>query len=69
MSVEGTDLRSTLGKLTEVSQPRPLTKRRIELASLAGASEMTSLTSSILKMEVLKKYNFLVLGLFLDSTF
>jgi hypothetical protein len=49
------DLRSTLGRLTDVSQPKPLTKRRIELDNLAGASEMTSLTSSIFRIEVLNK--------------
>jgi hypothetical protein len=44
-----------LGRLTEVSQPRPLTKRRIEFDNLAGASLITSTTSSIFKMEVLEK--------------
>ena len=43
-----------MGRLTEVSQPKPFTKSKIELANLAGASEMTSLTSSILRIEVLE---------------
>lgn len=50
-----THLLSTLGKSMDVNQPSPLTNKRSALESLAGASETTSLTSSIFKSDVLKE--------------
>lgn len=43
------DLLSTPGRVTLVSQPRPLQKSRIALANLIGASSKTSATSSIFR--------------------
>ena len=53
------DLLSTPGKLTLVSQPRPLQNRRIELANFAGASSTTFPTPSTFRrlVRVLKNKN------------
>ena len=53
------DLLSTPGKLTLVSQPRPLQNRRIELANFAGASSTTFPTPSTFRrlVRVLKNRN------------